>query len=188
VDRFSRDVGIGISLAEAFIANGNKLYFIREKLLVEKTTGNEWQQLFKYLTFAEQESKNIADRTSTAKRYLASLGYCTTAIPPFGFKKRKLSNGHHALEKNVLHAKIARFIALCRKPNAHLTSLNKYLQVCTNDKVDIELSISDKLIEPLSWQNITNLLNDYHVEGSWTARTVSRIHYKEKNRGVVSKQ
>lgn len=172
VDRFSRDVEIGKSLAKTFLKNGSQLYFVREKMLLNKNTFPEFIQ---YLKHAEQESKNISDRTSSAKRYLASNGYCVNATAPFGFKKRKLADGHSKIERNPKDMLIKKFILACRTPGTHVKELNRLLLDCGSAET-LELSSGDRIIDNLSYENIAELLNDFKLgDRNWTPNLISRI-------------
>lgn len=172
VDRFSRDVEIGKKLAETFLKNKSQMYFVREKLLLNR---NNFQTFVKFLEHAEQESKNIADRTSNAKRYLASNGYCVNATAPFGFKKRKLPDGHNKIERNPKDLLIKRFILACRTMGTHVKELNKLLLNC-GSKETIELSEGNRIIDELSYENIATILNDFNLGNrKWTPGLISRI-------------
>lgn len=181
VDRFSRDVKIGKELAKTFLKNGSQMYFVREKLLLNKSN---FPTFIKYLEFAEQESKNISDRTSTAKRYLAANGYCVTASAPFGFKKRKLADGRSKIERNPKDTIIKKFIIACRTPNTHVRDLNKLLTECGAEG-KLELSEGTAIVDDLSYENIADLLNEFELgDRKWTPNLISRI-YKTNDRKVV---
>jgi DNA invertase Pin-like site-specific DNA recombinase len=182
IDRFARNSVFGKKLAEEYFANGNILYFIREDLLIDKAYGKNWKSFCQKLLFAEQESINIGRRIKDAKLYLKNQGFFTGSKIPTGFKKRKLDNGRSILEKEDNYTDIKKFIIACKSPGSKISIINKLLKKCMHDNNidDTPLVLSskgNKLITDLTYKNISDILNEYNINGgSWTLNKVVKIH------------
>lgn len=182
VDRFSRNYLAGFDLASKFLKNKNELYFIVEKLKVNKDSGDEWETFCKYLKYAEAESRKIAKRVDDSCKYLRSQGYFTGSVAPFGYKKIKISNGRAKLAVDTHSSKILQFIDECKSLGTSLKRLNKTLAECGGDTKSDPIILDEKtkkLETDLRYENIAELLDDYEIDGGpWTKSKVSRIYKK----------
>jgi DNA invertase Pin-like site-specific DNA recombinase len=180
VDRFSRNYETGKALAEKLLKCKHELFFVREKLSVKEVGSPKWNIFMKYLEIAEMESKMISERTMSAKKYLKMQGYFTESKAPFGYKKRKLTNGRSKLEVDPYADSVLKFIEDCKTEGISVRKLNDSLRNCDVDMSGDVIVLEDgkKTLETgLRYENIAELLNDYDVNGGpYSANKVARIY------------
>ena len=174
IDRYSRNVEIGIKMAVKALKNKNKFIFIQEKFICKSL--NDLIVLKKALQNAEHESASIGNRTKKARSFLINNGMFAGGAIPYGYNvvERKLV-------LNDLEQKIITFIKTCMNDNIICDDLNKQMFAisgsfepiqCYDEKNIIVKSIT----QPLTLMEISDILNSFHVQkrGSvWCPRVIN---------------
>lgn len=163
VDRYSRNVNIGLKLAVKAFKNKNKLVFIQEKFVCESS--DDLVLLKSFLQNTEQESKIISNRIKTSRSFLINNGMFAGGAIPYGYNviERKLVKNEK--EQNVIE-----FIKICMQNKLLCDDLNRKMLSLTTISPYIPINCYDKngnnvscITEPLTLQEISDLLNSYGV-------------------------
>jgi DNA invertase Pin-like site-specific DNA recombinase len=181
VDRYSRNLNVGLALANIAIKNNNKLIFIQEKLICEDKSG--LLKLKQYLANSESESNSISCRIKRTRTFLINNGMYTGGPIPYGYsiENKKLIQDTHEL--NIIN-----FIKYCMNDTITYEVINlkmKQLQSSTKLKepptkyIPINLYDNDKIIKTLdknlSLLEISDILNSYNILKRgvlWCPRTI----------------
>lgn len=185
VDRYSRNLTIGLSLANKAIENNNKLIFIQEKLICKDKS--DLLKLRQYLVNSENESKSISSRVKRSRAFLINNGMFPGGLIPYGYyvKDKKLIQDTYELNiinfikycindhitHDVINSKMKEIetLAKSKEPNVFPT---KYIPI---NLYDNDGGIIKSLDENLSLIEISNILNSYNIlkRGAfWSPRTI----------------
>jgi DNA invertase Pin-like site-specific DNA recombinase len=191
VDRFSRDVMIGLETAKELIENKNTLYFVKEHLKLDDFNIEKWTRFKEHLSFAQQESELISERVTLGKRKAMEQGRFVGGRTPFGYKKIKMvSDGFNKLIPDVSVKPIIDFIIACRTKYTTVNELNQLLSECgANNFGKHKLILEDgnaKFIEVhLEYDIITHILNEYSIANrNWTQYIVKNIYNKFVDKNI----
>ncbi len=185
ISRFSRNVSKGLELARKM--RENNLHLVSSMEMIDVSTASGEFNLTNLLNAAEFESKLIGKRVKDALEKLKKEGH-QLGRAPFGSKVEKIEDKR----KFVVEEKeqgIIQFIVLCRTVGTTVDTLNESLQkICSEEEyAPIKLSRKKLLVEELSYDNISELLNSYRIQNRakpWTKNAVSRI-YKRYQKAIT---
>lgn len=184
VDRFSRNVALGIELAKQIFKNHSVMIFLREKLLIEKADGSSWLTFVNLLTQAEAESKAISARVKGAIAYLKRNGYHHSGHAPYGYSivpdaenpKRK------RLIENPEEQKVIAYIKLATTRSTPVASINKALKAINNDATEIvieheEQGVLKKLKHPMEHVDVAYFIEDFSCYRGkpWTGNRIASV-------------
>ena len=194
VDRFSRNVKLGIENATLLVKNKCTLIFAREKLTVTSTEGPQWNKLVGHLRQSEAESQAISMRVKGAITYLKGKGYHASSHVPFGFEARPdpIKPQRKRLHEEPSEQAILDFIRMCRTEEAKVSEINRLLRIISpafsRDPIIVEHPdhiTKDGYYKPLktlvsifTYKDIAHFLNEYganHRGKEWTALNVSSV-------------
>jgi uncharacterized protein YjbI with pentapeptide repeats/DNA invertase Pin-like site-specific DNA recombinase len=150
VDRFSRNVELGLKFAAISILNKNKLMFIQEKFICSKDS--DLIILKKLLTTTENESNILSMRAKRSRNYLINSGLFPGGAVPYGYtlNNKKLHVNEH--ENNVIN-----FIKYCMSDNIiYNTLLSKMHQLNTESNSKIQ-QLNCKSISYNMSNNVNNI-------------------------------
>lgn len=174
IDRYSRNVEIGIKMAEKAIKNKNKFIFIQEKFICKSPS--DLAVLKKFLQNTAYESASIGNRTKNTRSFLVSNGMFAGGSIPYGYNvvERKLV-------PNDLEQKIITFIKTCRKDYIICNDLNKQMLAISGSTETIKCydeknNIVKHITQPLTLIEISDILNSFGVRkrgGLWCPRVIN---------------
>lgn len=190
VDRFSRNYDLGLDLMRDLVNNHCTVYFVLDDLKVSSILDPEWQLFGDLLKMAEHESMRKSQRLKVANQHRLEAGYATNGSPPFGYKKQRLPNGYSTLVLDQPTIGIKEFIHECKTPGTSIAKLNETLLTCAGvdttdakchpiilDPADDSDTVPTKLRTDMTYRNIAELLNKYHVYGGpWTESKVTKVY------------
>lgn len=163
IDRYSRNVEVGLKLAMDAFKNKNKIIFIQEQYVCGNH--NDLNTLKRFLQISENESKTISNRIKKARNFLINNGMFAGGTIPYGcdvVEKKLVMNIH---EQNVLE-----FIKTCMNDKVVCHELNKKMILITQKLPYEPINCYDKngakvdvITEQLTKQEIADLLNSYGV-------------------------
>ena len=181
VSRFSRNEAQGRELLDYALKRNTRLFFTEEGLIWDRHNLHNRQAILRKLMLAHEESRAIAARVSAALFLRKQQGFHTGGKPKYGYKVVEADGGKKAVPEQREQAVIT-FINMCREIGTSLRALNQWMETLADDPngyEPLELGDNQRTIrEPLSYQNIADLLNDYGItkRGSrWTAASVADI-------------
>lgn len=163
IDRYSRNVSVGLKMATTSFKNNNKLVFIQEKCVCE--THSDLILLKRFLQTTENESKTIGNRIKQTRTFLINNGMFAGGAIPYGYNvvERKLV-------KNEYEQSVIEFIKLCMKDKLLCDDLNRKMSELAKISPYVPINCYDKggnkvgcITEPLTKQEIADLLNSYGV-------------------------
>lgn len=188
VDRFSRSVDVGISMAKKAIQNKNKIVFIQEQFLVSGY--EDIDKLTEYLLKTEEESRVLGTRIKKARQYLIDNGLFAGGAIPYGYQLNDRVLRIRKSEHNIIN-----FIKLCKKPKISSDDLNRYMIPISKNKIYEPINCYDTdgkpiltITECLTNGEIADLLNSYKVTkrgGEWNAskvRSAYMSYMRQRNR------
>jgi DNA invertase Pin-like site-specific DNA recombinase len=194
VDRFSRNVALGIELAKQIFKNHSVMIFLREKLLIEKADGPSWLTFVNFLTQAEAESKAISARVKGAIAYLKRNGYHHSGHAPYGYSivpdaenpKRK------RLIENPEEQKVIAYIKLATTRSTPVASINKALKAINNNATEIvieheEQGVLKKLKHPMEHVDVAYFIEDFssYRGKPWTGNRIASVLHGLRKRDKV---
>ena len=171
LSRFSRNVIHGLKKAKMLHKRNVKIHSISENIDLETASGEF--NFISILNMAAFESKQISERVKAAFNVRKNQGYQFGAIP-YGKKECKvliddLDNNKieiRQFEDNIEEINIINFAKLSRTKGTNVSELNNALLKIDQEVKEHPLYLTTKsqiLSEPLNWQNIADILNDYHI-------------------------
>ena len=194
VDRFSRNVKLGIENATLLLKNKCTLIFDREELTVTSSEGTQWDKLVEHLEQAEAESRAISMRVKGAITYLKGKGYHASGHVPFGFETRPdpIKPQRKRLHEELSEQAILAFIRMCRTEKAKVAEINRLLRIISPRFSENPIIVEhpdhvtkDGYYKPLktlvsvfTYKDIAYFLNEYganHRGKAWTAQSVSSV-------------
>jgi DNA invertase Pin-like site-specific DNA recombinase len=188
VTRFARQVIVGRELLDLALRNNTRIFFVNEGIIWDRDNQENRDRIVYELGMAEAESQRLGRRISHSIKELQEQGYFTGGKPRYGCKVVDWKGGKK-LVSDEEEQKVVEFIKLCRTKGTTVKDLNKAMRKISDDRDPIVLegnndnnSDNNKLIEPLSYNCIADLLNDYGVtkRGSdWNGGKVSSVHNQE---------
>ena len=173
IDRYSRNLTIGLALANTAIKNNNKLIFIQEKLICKNKT--DLLKLKQYLTNAENESKAISYRIKRSRTFLIDNGMFPGGSIPYGYyiKDKKLIQNTHELNiinfiKYCMNDRITHSVINSKMKEIQMSDESKESNIIQPKYIPINLYSDDgKIIksmnENLSPLAISDILNSYNI-------------------------
>ena len=183
VDRFSRNYEMAKQMIHKLIRSGNQLYFIKDKLMVDKDHGKHYAKLLNHVKEAERESRKTSERVSRSKSYGKMMGYYTGGTVPYGKKVVRRGKRKYLANKSDNSKNIIKFILACKTIGTHVKSLNKLLYKAGGDTVKYPLVLGNdgydenKLETDMSCSGIALLLNDYSVgKKKWTPSMIMTVY------------
>lgn len=178
VSRFSRSEREGKRLLDYAIKRNTRLFFVDEGLIWDRNNQHNRQAILHRLMLSQEESRAISSRVSAALFLRKQQGFHIGGKPKYGYKVVEADGGKKAVADQYEQAVIT-FINMCRQVGTTLRAINQWMEQLTDDFEPIELGHNQRsIVEPLTYQNIADLLNDYGVlrRGSrWTGASVSEI-------------
>ena len=176
VDRYSRNLNIGMDIANKIINNKGKLIFVKEKFICVKKS--DLKRLKTLISKYQEESIIKGINIKNTKSYLRSDNLYSGGNVPYG---QHVING--TLYKQVHEYNVIDFIQLCRSNNVNVSELNRTMIKISKLEtyIPIECVCCDKNIQtmtgPMTYDNITELLNSYNI----TKRNTEWKPYKIKS-------
>jgi DNA invertase Pin-like site-specific DNA recombinase len=190
VDRFSRSVSIGISMATSALKNKNQIIFVQENFTCSATADLKLLKLF--LEKTEEESNVLSVRIKKSKSFLSDEGYFTGGRVPYGFKLENKVLAKHDDEQNIIN-----FIILCKNKNISSIDLNTSMLKINKLKIfhpiecyDAKDNNVEKLTKRLYNAEIASLLNSYDVKKRgvvWNSTSVSFASRANQRKLKISK-
>jgi DNA invertase Pin-like site-specific DNA recombinase len=182
VSRFSRNVTNGLELLDYALKCNTRLFFVEEGIVWDKNNTNNRNQLQNKLYLAQEESRAIGRRVKDALALKKRQGYFTGGIPKYGYKVVDSVGGRRAIPDKYEQA-VIKFINLCRTVGTSVRTLNEWMRILSPTFDDlIELEYDGRAVrtlqEPLSYEGIADLLNEYNVtkrNRQWSKSMVSAI-------------
>lgn len=199
VDRFSRNVELGINAAVNLIQRGCHLYFVRDRLIINYVPHRPdrlWNKFKEKLEFAQQESELISRRIKDAKTYAKGEGLFLGGCVPYGYDVKENKEGQKVLVPNKYEQYVIKFTQMSREIGTTLEELNDQLQDIHNCNFFEPLYLDNgqnttdcKLTNPLTFTNIADILNNYRVKTSryshrWNSAQVNRISKLELDNNI----
>jgi DNA invertase Pin-like site-specific DNA recombinase len=174
IDRYSRNVEIGIKIAAKAIKNRNKFIFIQEKFICKSMY--DLMVLKKFLQNTAYESASISNRTKNTRSFLINNGMFAGGYIPYGYNVVE-----RRLVPNDLEQKIITFIKTCRKDYIMSDDLNKQMLAISGSPETINCydgknNIVKHITQPLTLMEISDILNSFGVQkrGSlWCPRVLN---------------
>lgn len=196
VSRFCRDVVHGRELLAYANKYNVRLFFVEEGIVWDREHQGSRDALLQKLRMAEAESAAISRRVTHAKALKKARGFFMGGTPKYGFKVIEVEGGKRAVADAPEQA-VIKFIDLCKTTGTTARTLNQWMQqISPNFDSPITLYHGDKVVrslqEPLSYNDIAHLLNDYEVlkRGStWNSGMVGSIakrQYENVLEGMVA--
>ena len=182
VSRFSRNVNRGMELLDYALKCNTRLFFVEEGIIWDKEHRDTRDQLRDRLYVAEEESRAIAKRVKDALAEKKRRGYFTGGKPKYGYTVVDADGGRRAIPEKYEQS-VIKFVNLCREVGTSVNTLNSEMKSITeNFDSLIELGHNgkpiNKIVEPLSYVTIADLLNSYGVKrrgSKWNSDNVSKI-------------
>jgi hypothetical protein len=155
---------------------------VEEGIVWDKNNTNNRNQLQNKLYLAQEESKAIGRRVKDALALKKRQGYFTGGIPKYGYKVVDSVGGRRAIPDKYEQA-VIKFINLCRTVGTSVRTLNEWIRILSPTFDDlIELEYDGRAVrtlqEPLSYEGVADLLNEYNVtkrNRQWSKSMVSAI-------------
>jgi NADH/NAD ratio-sensing transcriptional regulator Rex len=186
VSRLCRWKNYGTKILDLLDENSNKIIFVSQELRIPKMRKRFEQQL----AYAQMESERLSRRVKISKQYLKKRGFCYGGKAKYGNKHvYDAKEGRKVMKKNRRERRIIKFIVMCKQDVIFRSRLNLSIAKITNTKRRIECFDADgkkikKLTESLTYQEISDLLNDFNIRyrtGKWTKFKVSRVYRQSKH-------
>lgn len=182
VSRFCRNKASGVGLLEYALKCNTRLFFVDEGIIWDKNNQNNLSVLKRKLELAEEESRAIGKRVKDALAEKKRRGYFTGGVPKYGYKVIDVEGGRKAVPEEYEQA-VIKFINMCREVGTSVKVLNewvKQLSSANSDTINLEFSgkTVNRIHEPLSYNEIANLLNDFDIRRrgtNWSTSSVSKI-------------
>jgi len=188
VSRFSRNVSQGIEYYNKMKERNILPIFVQDNLIVDDNPHN-LARYISLLSTAQLESEIISQRVKNNLNTIRQLGGHVGSLE-YGFKSKE-KDGIRVKVINQYEQDVIKFILCAKKGNctSRILSILMYKISKDNQKVPIYFydkdgSIIRKFDNPytLTYQEISNLLNDYNVTHrgkSWTSSSIGRICNKK---------
>jgi DNA invertase Pin-like site-specific DNA recombinase len=164
VDRYSRNRELGYNFASQLASQGVVFIFVQDNLVISKNSLEKDIEEFKMKLYAAEQMSQILSRSVGN-----ALHYRKT--------EQKLNDPKTEI--------IAEFVHLCRTVDTSAEQLNKSMLRLSSDAFTypIELFFENvkvlRIREPLSYFEIANLLNAYHIAPeNWNDRNVSKFYHE----------
>jgi DNA invertase Pin-like site-specific DNA recombinase len=181
VSRFSRNVSQGLDFARQLSVKGIALVSATE--LLDTSTPSGQYNLISLLNNAEFERKLISQRVRDVIQFNKSRGF-VYGKAPYTKQAVRDANNVRKFSSNPVEENVLRFIKLCRTPGTSQDSLNLLLSTIYRGGQKIQISenlgnnASNDLVQPLSFENIAEILNQCGLTKrgkSWTSSSIRSI-------------
>jgi hypothetical protein len=190
VDRFSRNISVGIEKAKQLLRNKSELVFVREGIHLKGSLkgeeSKEWEEFTKHLHSAEDEINLLRSRVKVSIDHLKEKGYHYTRFIPYGFSASPVI-GNPSRKKLIPCEEeqlILNFICLCRKENTEMNQINGILRrishLAFQDPIVLECG-SNRITDPITFSTIAFFLNDYNTDYRgkvWTPNYVRTVYQR----------
>lgn len=171
VSRFSRSKKYGLMGIKEIVNRGLNIYFIEEKLHINSNNiDDKYTELEIYLNLAEQESITLSNRIKEVKSYGKSIGNYIGGHVPYGIEVYQNDQGIKKYRPNQYQINVIKFVEICRSNNYTAEQLNIIMSKITYFDMDEypivlvdDYDIRENNSEPMPFQDIADLLNDYEV-------------------------
>jgi len=125
IDRFSRNVELGMSLAKKMLENGCTLIFLREQLFLTGTSNIN--KLRDGILAAQTESDAISSRIKMVRNEYKQQGYHIGPVPYGYFSSPVEHTSFKRLEEDPYEQKVLEFIRLCSQKGPSVKDINQVL-------------------------------------------------------------
>lgn len=181
VSRFSRSEMFGSQLLDYALKCRTRLFFVDEGLIWDRNNQNNRQAILRKLVLAHEESAAIGRRVKDALAYRKAQGYFTGGIAKYGYSSVEMDGGKRLITEQYEQAVIT-FINMLRQVGTKIKDLNQWVKQLSGNYELIELFYddhpTDKIIEPLSYNVIADLLNEYEITKRglrWSSSMISSV-------------
>lgn len=177
ISRFARNSLQALILMEDLRSYNCGIFSVQEHLNMKNAIGRHTFRTT--LSIAEYESDQISERVKAAFALKRTLG-SKLGMAPYGFHART-EDGIRKFVKNDYEQDVISFIQKIHSCNYTDRELTKYMRKISEDNNPIEFYENDfqvDKINSISYKEIANLLNEFHVtkrDLQWTPGMVSGI-------------
>jgi len=192
VSRFCRNVERGMELLDYALKCNTRLFFVDEGIVWDRNHTDFRNKLREKLYLAQEESAALGRRVKDALAEKKRRGYHIGGTPKYGFKVVDIEGGRKAVP-DVSEGKVIEFIDMCRQIGTPVKTINECMKIISKYNDPIILYFNNEkvnhIVEPLSYGDIADLLNEYQVfrrGQKWTASSVSSVVKRKYDDMVVN--